>query len=531
MSFLQGLFGPPDVEKMKARRDVDGLIKALSYQKDRRVRWAAAEALGIIGDARAVEPLTTYVGMEAADKALVKIGGPAVPLLIIELGRGSNSIDASKVLIKIGSPAVPPLIAALNEKNAEIRFHAAEVLGELRDSRAVGPLSAALNDEDESTWMAARALGKIGSPAVESLIAALENSSAKVRKEAAEALGNLKDFRAVEPLIATLNSKAEQLHYSAVHALGKIGGPRAVEGLITALKSWDERVWRIADDELCKIGPSVVEPLLQALKDGIGYGNHIANTLDRLDWRPGQDEISALYWIAKKEWEKCMLIGVPAMGPLIATLKKGFTDSRLGAAEALGKTGNPHALEPLIAALKDDGESSVRQAAANALVNFGTPAEESLIAALKDKASEVRRAAANALEKIGWLPRQDSIGAAYWAAKQDWERCVKIGAPAVESLIFALNATLSFRTTQPLRYTPNALCPEDDMRREVAETLIDLYQSGRLDDFGKKLILQQQEKIILPYTCHSDHSDSPPGCNWSSHDDDAISVKGLDFPL
>ncbi len=34
MPFVQGLIGPPDVEKLKAERDVIGLIKALSYRKD-----------------------------------------------------------------------------------------------------------------------------------------------------------------------------------------------------------------------------------------------------------------------------------------------------------------------------------------------------------------------------------------------------------------------------------------------------------------------------------------------------------------
>ena len=52
------LFGPPNVDKLKAKRDVKGLSRALSYQKDDEVRRRAAKALGEIGDAQAVEPLT-----------------------------------------------------------------------------------------------------------------------------------------------------------------------------------------------------------------------------------------------------------------------------------------------------------------------------------------------------------------------------------------------------------------------------------------------------------------------------------------
>jgi HEAT repeat protein len=51
-----GLFGPPDVEKMKAKKDDNGLIRALRYQKGFQVRVSAA-ALGEIGDHRAIEPL------------------------------------------------------------------------------------------------------------------------------------------------------------------------------------------------------------------------------------------------------------------------------------------------------------------------------------------------------------------------------------------------------------------------------------------------------------------------------------------
>ena len=51
-----GLF-KPNVIKLAAKKDIEGLIKALK-DKDSDVREEAAEALGEIGDDRAVEPLT-----------------------------------------------------------------------------------------------------------------------------------------------------------------------------------------------------------------------------------------------------------------------------------------------------------------------------------------------------------------------------------------------------------------------------------------------------------------------------------------
>ena len=76
-----GLFGPPDIAKLKAKGDVPGLIKALRYAKGSGVRRDAATALGEIGDPRAVEPVVAALGdsdqrvREAATEALDKIGG------------------------------------------------------------------------------------------------------------------------------------------------------------------------------------------------------------------------------------------------------------------------------------------------------------------------------------------------------------------------------------------------------------------------------------------------------------------------
>jgi HEAT repeat protein len=83
------LFGPPNIEKMKAniekmkaKRDFKGLIKALNYQQDDRVRKQAADALGAIGDACAVDPLSAALKdnssqvRKAVALALRKIGSP-----------------------------------------------------------------------------------------------------------------------------------------------------------------------------------------------------------------------------------------------------------------------------------------------------------------------------------------------------------------------------------------------------------------------------------------------------------------------
>jgi len=133
------LFGPPNVDKLKAKNNVKGLIKALGYEKDQHVREAAAGALSQIGDPQAVEPLIAALKDKNVRQA------------------------AASALVQIGAPAVEPLIAALMDENSSLRWIAARALGQIGDGRAVEPLIAALKDVELVVRGASiEALGKIG---------------------------------------------------------------------------------------------------------------------------------------------------------------------------------------------------------------------------------------------------------------------------------------------------------------------------------------------------------------------------------
>ena len=134
---------------------------------------------------------------------------------------------------------------------------------------------------------------------------------------------------------------------SAAYALGEIGDARSVEPLIAEIKDSDSDVREA-----------------------------VANALEDIGWRPDQGVNGAAYWVARQEWDRCAQIGKPAVEPLLS--------------------------------------------------------------ALTDSDSNVREAVANALEDIGWQPDQGVNGAAYWATRKEWDRCVQIGKPAIEPLIAVL---------------------------------------------------------------------------------------------
>jgi hypothetical protein len=106
-------------------------------------------------------------------------------------------------------------IAELKDEDPRIRQTAAEILGRLQDPRAIGPLIVALVDEaSEVREAASEALKNFlfweksdeANRVVPELIVVLQDQrkDPEVRKNAAKALGKIKDPRAVEPLIEAL---------------------------------------------------------------------------------------------------------------------------------------------------------------------------------------------------------------------------------------------------------------------------------------------------------------------------------------
>ena len=147
--------------------------------------------------------------------------------------------------------ALPVLTHALRSRSWDVRWAAAEALGEMGDLRAVAPLLAALQDEDwRVRWAAAEALGRIGEPAVEPLLAALQDEDEDVRRAAVEALGKIGDPGAVASLSAALQDKDWRVRQAAAEALGEMGDPRAAAPLSAALQDKDWRVRRAAAEAL-----------------------------------------------------------------------------------------------------------------------------------------------------------------------------------------------------------------------------------------------------------------------------------------
>ena len=118
-------FFKPNIQKMRTRQDVEGLIKVLKH-KDEWVRGEAAESLGVIGDARAVDPLIQalkdkddYVRRQSAE-SLGVLGDTQYLERLLRDRNERVRFNAVESLVTVGGlEAVPALIRALKDTRKE----------------------------------------------------------------------------------------------------------------------------------------------------------------------------------------------------------------------------------------------------------------------------------------------------------------------------------------------------------------------------------------------------------------------------
>ena len=419
------------LSKARDTRDVASLIEALDDSWS--VRKDAAEELGKIGDESAVDPL------------IKMIEETHVVVLKATVGVGSSEIAADP------AEAVNTAITAL---------------GKIGNVRAVESLIKLLEDSKETKWQSgigfeADKWELQGSKAetFEELFEQIGHFervayAEGIRRDSAEALGEIGDLRAVKPLIKALEDENKYVRSHAVWALGEIGDARAVESLVELLEDdarllpGEDSVQSHAAQALGLIGDArAVEPLIKALgpeplDDQNGYFRFQCSVaLTRFGSAAVVPLIKALGNQSEAIYESAVEalghIGAIAVDPLIEALDAnnpipeqsvmmvGLTrdkklDVRRGAAKALVIIGDKRAAPSLekagfwvqsmwilkdvsgfINALEDDN-TQVRRFSAGALYKIGDArAVEPLKKALDDEDNEVRKVAKEALRRLG----------------------------------------------------------------------------------------------------------------------------------
>jgi HEAT repeat protein len=378
------------------------------------------------------------------------------PYLTRALGDGDENVKiaAAKALGLGGSAAaVPAMIDWLTDPDVKMKIKqvAADVLGDIGGPEATSALTRSLGDSDSTVRMhAVKALGAIGrrgnGAVVISLIPRLEDDKADVRTATIAQLEELGDRRAVIPLVARFGDTAPEARRSAVRAVGKLGDPSAVPALIRLLNDPNEDVRTAAVGSLGLLGAvDAIDALTEQLTSGSDtYRQKVAYALGQIAAVPrsgkaGEDamrtlvqnlEVPATRNAAKEALHVAGKAAVPALvahlqgrihghpasavtlladagdpratATLAAELERGRVAMPL-VLQALGATGDPQALVPVLGALASK-DAAIRLAAMEALrplLGSDARAGDVLIEHLTDTDLEIRVLAAEYLGTLG----------------------------------------------------------------------------------------------------------------------------------
>ncbi len=223
--------------------DMDKLTFSWSSMDGNTVSVKAIEALVKIGDQRAIEPLVNMlehgdpVGKAGVSKpywpchekkslswALEKLGWEPDTderRALFLLNRSEHNVWnlTEDEFTSWGSSAIDPLCNLLKHKHVTVQRKAIETLGNIGDSRAIGPLTEVAETSDG--YQVVQALQKLGSEAVPSLIEIAE-SGRDVSLHAIYSLSFIGDSRALKPLTIFLEHENEDIRKAAIGAFGDL---------------------------------------------------------------------------------------------------------------------------------------------------------------------------------------------------------------------------------------------------------------------------------------------------------------------
>ena len=394
------------VDLGRAGKEAVPLLFRAMADKDWRVRKTAVEVLVAIGGERVITGLIEALKTE--DNA----------------GARNSAIEA---LIQIGGPALETLLPVLTIPDPDVRKFVVDILGDIRDPRAVTELITRLvEDADENIRVAAaEALGKIRDPrAVDALLGCLNRyDQGWIDHAAAEALGEIGDVRALGPLLAALDRST--LREPVLESLGKIGDANTIDPLIVSLadplrivrevsivaiaavyrKSTGSDRLKIIEAVRARISESAVNYLEEILITSTGDLQKA--TIALLGWTGREHSIRKLLSLLNEEElqeyvaQSLTHIDKDHAGFLLPYLASDNALIRRTVAHVLGEVACAEGEESLLPLLQDEN-GHVRSTAAAALGRLKSrKAVAPLLDLLADEYENVQETAIHALSAIG----------------------------------------------------------------------------------------------------------------------------------
>lgn len=214
----------PNIRKLQQKRDVKGLLRVLRRDPLSLDAHFAAEALGELGDKRAIpaliERLSQVKNLNEMDGREFKRMFRGAQIEVEGIGTGEDRYDYTPsttgiVLGKLGDETlVSQLLDLLASPNYHVREGVAIALGGIGDRRALVPLGELLDDPQDA-----------------------------VRRAALYSLAQMRDASSLPLFLRVVEESSDRVAVNiAARAIGSLGDKDSVPTLLNALKRLEESV-------------------------------------------------------------------------------------------------------------------------------------------------------------------------------------------------------------------------------------------------------------------------------------------------
>jgi HEAT repeat protein len=409
-----GLVGPDAADAVPQ-------LRAFLLDPNSGLQDGAAIALSQQG-AKGIPPLVEALAVEYPPEwEQVMIGFGSVWSLAATLPSApAQHHRAVSALGKAGSVAIDALLGALQAANADVRSQAAGALATLgfNDRRIVVALAELLRDPSGSVRAQVKDTLLVLTPeprvVMNEVLRALKEPEADVRVDAVDYLGRL-GTPALQPLLASLRDPEAEVRTAAVKSLQvvAVSDDLLIATLTRLLKDKDPELRKNVLGVLLRCPAGVAMPLfLKALKEDddavvrrqaavgvreLSHGDKVAR--QALAEATKEDKDPFVRGVAVNALTS---FGLPAVPVLIDALGDDDQDVRQTALDSLQKVQlDNKKMFPLVTAALKSEKVRLRLGATYAMNRFGKDAVDELLKMLKDPEVDIRFAAVYALDDIG----------------------------------------------------------------------------------------------------------------------------------
>lgn len=227
------------------------IVRRLAHNEPEYVRSYAVQAAGIISTEAvtsalrvAIEDPDPSVRVEAASLLALKDEQSALDVLTQELGSRDNEVKDKVIhaLWNFGSERAVEILEEAARSNPAVRKQALEALANLRESAAIPTLAEYLNDPDD--WVrrtVVNSLGEIGGAnVIPHLIQAVDDGDIDIAEKAVEFLGEIGGEEVIRHLNDLLENRSGRLVGAAAEALGRAGAVVSISKLTELLDEYKD---------------------------------------------------------------------------------------------------------------------------------------------------------------------------------------------------------------------------------------------------------------------------------------------------